>query len=175
VIRIVKNVAIVLSLLTGGCTGIPKGIDAVEGFALEQYLGRWYEIARLDHSFERGLSRVTAEYSLDDAGRVTVVNRGYRADSGEWKSVTGTARFAGSDRRGHLLVSFFPPFAASYVIIELDRQGYRYALVCGPNRDYLWILSRAPALDSAIRHRLVARAEELGFPVDELLYIEHGE
>jgi apolipoprotein D and lipocalin family protein len=106
---------------------------------------------------------------------VTVVNRGYRADSGEWKSVTGTARFAGSDRRGHLLVSFFPPFSASYVIIELDHQDYRYALVCGPNRDYLWILSREPVLDSTTRNQLVARAEGLGFPVDELLFIDHGE
>ena len=174
-IRIVKNLAMVLCVLTGGCTGIPKGIAAVEDFALERYLGRWYEIARLDHSFERGLSRVTAEYRLGEAGRLTVVNRGYRADTGEWKSVTGTARFAGSDRRGHLLVSFFPPFAASYVIIELDQQDYRYALVCGPNRDYLWILSREPVLDSSTRNQLVARAEGLGFPVDELLFIDHGE
>ncbi len=174
-IRIAKYLAMVFFVLTGGCTGIPRGIEAVEGFVLERYLGRWYEIARLDHSFERGLSRVTADYSLGEAGRVTVVNRGFREDSGEWESVTGTARFAGSDRRGHLLVSFFPPFSASYVIIELDSEDYRHALVSGPNRDYLWILSREPTLDSATRHRLVARAEELGFPVDELLYIEHGE
>ncbi|MEO1245173.1 MAG: lipocalin family protein [Pseudomonadota bacterium] len=161
------------SLLLTACTGIPKGIEAVDDFELEPYLGTWYEIARLDHRFERGLSNVTATYSLRDDGGVNVVNRGYRTDKGEWDSAEGKAYFVGDNNVGRLKVSFFGPFYGAYNIFELDRENYRYAVVAGPNRSYLWILARDPSLPDTVLDRLIGRAAELGFATEELILVEH--
>ena len=161
-------------LIIAGCTGAPDGVDVVDGFELDRYLGTWYEIARLDHRFERGLSNVTAEYSLRDDGGVAVLNRGYRADKGEWDEASGKAYFIGDADVGQLKVSFFGPFYGGYNIIELDKDDYRYSLVAGPDRSYLWLLARSPDLDEATVERLVAKAAELGFPTDELIYVEHA-
>ncbi|WP_082888473.1 lipocalin family protein [Marinobacter sp. LQ44] len=109
-----------LLLLLTGCTGLPKGIEPVTGFDQDRYLGTWYEIARLDHSFERSLSQVTADYTLNDDGSIKVINRGYNAEKGEWKEAQGRAKFVGDSEVGHLKVSFFGPFYASYVVFELD-------------------------------------------------------
>jgi len=167
----------VLTLLAGigqsGCMGVPDGVNVVEGFELERYLGTWYEIARLDHRFERGLTNVTANYSLRDDGGIAVVNRGYRAGEEAWDDATGKAYFVGEPDVGRLKVSFFGPFYGAYNIIELDRDEYRYAMVAGPNRDYLWILARSPELDPDITAALVDKAAKLDFPVDELIYVEH--
>ena len=156
-----------------GCMGVPDGVEVVDDFELDRYLGTWYEIARLDHRFERGLTNVTATYSLRDDGGVAVVNRGYRAEQGEWNDATGKAYFVGEPDAGRLKVSFFGPFYGAYNIIELDRDEYRYSMVAGPNRDYLWILSRSPKLDSDITAALVDKAGKLDFPVDELIYVDH--
>jgi apolipoprotein D and lipocalin family protein len=163
---------LLLSLLTG-CVGIPKGVAPVDNFELERYLGRWYEIARLDHSFERGLSRVTAEYSLRKDGGVRVVNRGWSAAKGEWQQAEGRAYFVEGPERGYLKVSFFGPFYGSYVVFELDHQNYRYALVCGPDTSYLWLLARDPEIDPKLRDSLIARAAALGFATDKLIHVEH--
>ena len=64
---------LLLSLMLTACTGIPEGVEPVTGFELDRYLGKWYEIARLDHSFEEGLTSVTAEYSLHEDGHVQVI------------------------------------------------------------------------------------------------------
>ncbi|WP_445468635.1 lipocalin family protein [Marinobacter shengliensis] len=109
-----------LLLLLSGCTGLPKGIEPITGFDQDRYLGTWYEIARLDHSFERGLSQVTAEYTLNNDGSIKVINRGYNAEKGEWKEAQGRAKFVGDSNVGHLKVSFFGPFYGSYVVFGLD-------------------------------------------------------
>lgn len=163
-----------VALLLGACTGAPEGVDPVRGFELDRYLGTWYEIARLDHSFERGLVDVSARYSRRDDGGVQVVNRGYSPEKGEWREAVGRAAFVAGEDVGHLKVSFFGPFYGAYVIIELDREGYQYALVAGPDRDYLWLLARTPSLDPALVERLVARAAALGFATDRLIYPGHG-
>jgi len=98
----------------------------------ERYLGRWYEIARLDHSFERGMSRVTAEYRKRDDGGIEVINRGYLADSKAWKEARGKAYFVDGSDKGYLKVSFFGPFYGSYVVFELDAKDYRYAWSAAP-------------------------------------------
>ena len=157
----------------GACTGVPEGVPVVEDFDLDRYLGTWYEIARLDHSFERGLEKVTADYSLRDDGGVHVVNRGYDAAKGEWDEAIGKAYFVGSRDTGQLKVSFFGPFYGGYNIVELDRQNYEYSMVAGPNRSYLWILARSPDIDRATLDSLVGRAASLGFPADELIFVEH--
>lgn len=156
------------------CTGIPPGIEPVGDFDLERYLGTWYEVARFDHRFERGLTNVTATYTRRGDGGVDVVNRGYRAAKATWDSAEGKAYFVGDSDVGRLKVSFFGPFYGAYNIFELDRENYRYAMVAGPNRSYLWILAREPNLSAAIVERLVAHAALLGFDTARLIYVEHG-
>jgi apolipoprotein D and lipocalin family protein len=159
--------------LQSGCTGAPGGVTVVTGFEIDRYLGTWYEIARLDHSFERGLSAVTADYSLRDDGGVRVVNRGYNEKSGEWDEAIGKAYFVGASDVGQLKVSFFGPFYGGYNIIELDKSGYQYSLVAGPDRDYLWILSRTSQMQPDVLRSLVNKASELGFATDALIFVEH--
>ncbi len=159
-------------LLLAACTSVPDGLMPVRGFDLERYLGRWYEIARLDHSFERGLSRVTADYSRRDDGGLRVVNRGFNADRGEWVEAEGRAYPLGAGDVGSLKVSFFGPFYGGYHVIALDPD-YRWALVAGPNREFLWILARAPSLPAEVYQELVATAADAGFPVAELIEVAH--
>ncbi len=168
---------IVLSavLLLSACVGLPDNVTPVQNFELQRYLGKWYEIARLDHSFERGLSNVTAQYSLRDDGGVTVVNRGYSKTKGSWKDAQGKAFFVRENTEGYLKVSFFSIFYGAYVVVELDQQGYQYALVSGPNKSYLWVLSRTPNLNPDVYQRLLAKASALGFATDELILVEHNE
>jgi apolipoprotein D and lipocalin family protein len=162
--------AILLSL--AGCTSVPEGIEPVEDFDLERYLGTWYEIARLDHFYERGLSKVTAQYSKRDDGLVKVVNRGYSAEDGEWKEIVGRAKPVESASRGHLQVSFFGPFYASYVIFELD-EDYRYAFVTSRTKGALWLLSRTKTVDDSVLAKFRERTRELGFDTEKLIMVEH--
>ncbi|MEQ8206305.1 MAG: lipocalin family protein [Woeseia sp.] len=170
---VAASIAVLVGISQSGCVGTPEGVEPVAEFELNRYLGKWYEIARLDHRFERGMSNVTATYSMRDDGGVSVVNRGYKDSDGEWNDATGKAYFVGDADVGQLKVSFFGPFYGGYNIIELDKDRYQYALIAGPDRDYLWILARAPSLDPAISSRLVAKARALGFPTDELIYVDH--
>jgi apolipoprotein D and lipocalin family protein len=158
-----------------GCTGLPEGIYPVKGFVLDRYLGKWYEIARLDHSFERGLDNVTAEYSLRDEGGVKVINRGYSAAENKWKEAEGKAYFVRGHDEGYLKVSFFGPFYGSYVVFELDKENYQYAFVTGNDRSYLWLMARSPSVSKALMDRFIARSKELGFDSDNLLFVEHNQ
>lgn len=167
-----KKLSTTLLLLLSGCVGLPENVQPVENFNLNKYLGTWYEIARLDHSFERGLSRVTAHYSLREDGGVKVVNRGYSAEKKAWKEAQGRAYFVKGSDQGFLKVSFFGPFYGSYVIFDLDHDAYRYALVCGPNKSYLWLLARTPQLDDALKAALVGKAAALGFDTRRLIFVE---
>ncbi|MBU40692.1 lipocalin family protein [Marinobacter sp. LM1] len=164
---------IVLLFLMTGCTGVPKGIEPVTGFDQQRYLGTWYEIARLDHSFEEGLSQVTAEYSLNNDGSIKVINRGYNAEAGEWKEAEGRAVFVGDSDVGHLKVSFFGPFYASYVVFELDDQ-YTTAYITGYDRDYLWLMSRTPEVSDEVLDAFKERAEAEGFELGELIVVEQS-
>ena len=155
-----------------GCTGIPDGIEPVDNFELEPYLGTWYEIARLDHSFERGLSNVTANYSLRDDGGVAVVNRGYRTDKGEWDEAKGKAFFIDDTSVGRLKVSFFGPFYGAYNVFALG-ENYEYSMVAGPDRSYLWILAREPQVSQELLDDLIAKAEAAGYDTSELIFVEH--
>jgi apolipoprotein D and lipocalin family protein len=162
-----------MSIFFMGCVGIPDNITPVKGFDIERYKGTWYEIARLDHSFERGLEKVTAEYSARADGGITVVNRGFDPRSGIWKKAVGKAYFVGDPHEGRLKVSFFGPFYGGYNIIALDESGYSYALVCGPDTSYLWILAREPHLDESIKSGLVQKAKAFGFETGKLIYVRH--
>jgi apolipoprotein D and lipocalin family protein len=159
-------------LLLSGCSGVPKGLYPVTDFDVNKYLGHWYEIARLDHSFERGLTEVTADYRKLPDGRIEVINRGFDSKKNKWKEVKGVARFQGKTDIASLEVSFFWPFYGAYNVLVLDPL-YRYAMVAGPNRKYLWILARDRKLDAATQATLVERAKSWGFATDELIYVEH--
>ena len=106
--------AMLLALV--GCTGIPEGVTPINNFNIKKYQGKWYEIARLDHSFERGLNKVSAEYKIKENGDVQVINRGYHSEDKEWNEAEGVAKFVDSTNNGHLKVSFFGPFYGSYII-----------------------------------------------------------
>ncbi len=169
-----KKLCLLLAFVLAGCMGMPSGVQPVSSFQAERYLGTWYEIARLDHSFERGMSRVTAQYRKRDDGGLDVINRGYLADEKMWKQVEGKAYFVERPDLAYLKVSFFGPFYGSYVVYELDQKDYRYALVSGPDRSYLWLLARSPTLDAATRDRLVARAAAAGFDTSKLIFVDHS-
>ena len=158
------------ALVLAGCAPSSAHIAAVRDFDVSKYLGKWHEIARLPHRFERGLERVTAEYRAASDGSITVVNRGFR--DGEARSVNGRAKLKSPGdptRPGELRVSFFGPFYADYRIIELAPDG-RYAVVTGSTMDYLWILARRPHLDPADLAGITARLRGLGFAVDDFEY-----
>jgi len=160
-------------LLLSGCVGIPKGLKPVSGFDVNRYMGKWYEIARLDHRFERGLSHVSADYALANDGSVTVINKGYDAQKDQWKEIQGRALFVGSDTVGQLKVSFFGPFYGGYNVIALDKEHYQYALVCGPDRSYLWILARSTTLPESVLKELLTSAKNMGFDTDQLIFVAH--
>ncbi len=162
----------ILALLgLAACSGstLPANVRPVSDFQLDRYLGKWYEIARLDHRFERGLDKVSAEYSLREDGGVRVINRGFNTATGKWQQAEGRAYFVENPQIGHLKVSFFGPFYGAYGIFELDPD-YRYALVSGPDTSYLWLLARTPRIDTATREALLTKAAALGFDTNKLIF-----
>lgn len=167
-----KKVFILIVALLTGCTGIPEGIKAVDGFDVNRYLGVWYEVARLDHRFERGLENVSATYTLRKDGGVDVLNKGYDTKAGEWHQAQGKAYFVEQPDKGRLKVSFFGPFYGGYNIIELDKKAYAYSMVTGPDRSYFWILSRTKQLPEATMQALIEQAKALDFTTDKLIFVK---
>lgn len=156
------------------CSTIPKGAVAVSPFNKEKYLGKWYEIARFDFRFEKNLNNTTAEYSINPNGSIKVDNRGYNTVKGERVQAIGKAKFTRDENTAMLKVSFFGPFYAGYNVIAIDEE-YKYALVCGQNLDYLWILARETSIPPEIKEKYLKIAEDAGFNVSELLWIKHDE
>ncbi len=155
------------------CSTLPERVKAIENFEKNRYLGKWYEIARLDVSFEKNLNNTTAEYSLNEDGTIKVINQGYNTKRQKWTKAVGKAKFIGEENIGRLKVSFFWPFYGSYNVIALDND-YQYALVAGPNLNYLWLLSREAVVPDDIRSEYLKIAEEIGFNTKDLLWIEHN-
>ncbi|MGL5336682.1 MAG: lipocalin family protein [Enterovibrio sp.] len=173
-----KLSAMVMGLVLSACTGVPKGVEPVDNFQLNRYLGTWYEIARLDHSFERGLSDISANYQLDSDGNVAVINKGYNVAQKKWQEAVGKAKFVGDPTFAHLKVSFFGPFYGSYVVFGLDQSDdnfhYQYAFVAGPNHEYLWLLARNPRVSQALIDDFRAIAKQHGFNTEGLIFVKHG-
>jgi apolipoprotein D and lipocalin family protein len=161
---------IVASLVLVSCSGVPESIEPVTGFDLNKYAGKWYEIARLDHRFERGLEKVTATYSINSDGSVRVENRGFSTKSKEWEDAIGKARFAGDTNIGHLKVSFFGPFYGSYIIFDLDKESYQYSFVTG-SQNSLWFLSRTPEVSDELKDKFLSIVQEAGYNTEELIFV----
>ena len=168
-------IILLLPITLLSCDDQQDNLTIIDNIDANQYLGTWYEIARLDHRFERGLQNVTANYVRNEDGTIKVINRGFHAKDNEWNEAEGKARFvdpANKDGtfKGKLEVSFFGPFYAPYNIIELDKPYYNYAMVTS-GKNYLWILSRTPQMAYPIKQHLIAKAKELGFAKDQLIYV----
>jgi len=153
------------------CVSIPKGAKAVTPFQKDRYLGKWYEIARMDFKFEKNLNQVTATYSLNPDSSIKVDNRGYNYVKKEWRGSIGKAKFVKGEDLARLKVSFFGPFYAGYNVIALDAD-YKYALIAGNNLDYLWILSREKTIPANIKENYLMQAERLGYNTSKLIWTE---
>lgn len=160
--------------LLSGCasTSPPPGVSPVSPFDVSRYQGHWYELARLDHAFERGMTDVSATYTPQSDGSIRVLNRGFDTSNGRWQAVTGKALFTGSPSVASLKVSFFGPFYGGYHVAAIDPD-YRWALVVGPNTGYCWILAREKHLGASELERIVARAQALGVDTASLVWVSH--
>jgi len=169
--RVMKHLIVVLMFFClASCAGVPENIKPVSNFDLDKYMGEWYEIVRLDHSFERGLEQVKATYSLNENGFVKVVNKGYSVKKQKWKEAVGKAKLVEGASTGFLKVSFFGPFYGPYVIYELDEPNYQYAFVSS-SKGYLWLLSRTPSVSEEVMDKFIESAEMLGYMKEDLILV----
>lgn len=166
-----KAIIILCVLLLAACSSLPEGVKPVSGFDFDKYQGTWYEIARLDHSFERGLEKVTANYSRNEDGSVRVINKGFALEKGKWKEAEGKAKFAASPDVGHFKVSFFGPFYGPYVIFKLD-ENYQYAYVSS-SKNTLWLLARSPDVSEQVKQDFLSSSKSLGYDTDALIFVNH--
>lgn len=162
----------VSTILLPSCSSIPKSATAVQNFNKEKYLGKWYEIARLDFKFEKNLDNTTANYSLRPDGKIKVTNRGYNFVTKEFKESIGKAKFVGDEQEAKLKVSFFGPFYSGYNVVAIDPH-YKYALVCGKNLKYLWILSRETTIPENIKNSYLEKAKAMGYQIEDLVWVKH--
>lgn len=167
--RLIYALLLSVTLVLTGCSDKkPEKVTAVKNFKLNEYLGTWYEIVRLEHRFEKGMEAISATYSMREDGGVKVLNKGYKTEEKEWSEAEGKAYFVESTDEGFLKVSFFGPFYGSYIVMDTDYE--TYTMISGPDLSYFWILSRTPTLDQKILDRLLAQAKEAGFDTTKLIY-----
>lgn len=168
-------ILITLVFALSSCTNTKNMVDTttVNKLEIEKFLGTWYEIARFDHSFERGLVGVTATYSMRDDGMIKVLNQGYKNSlDGKLSQAIGKAKIPDSNFPGKLKVAFFWIFYADYFVMELDEENYEWAVIGSSSPKYLWILSRKPQMDPAIYQDLIARIEKRGYDLQPLISVE---
>lgn len=171
-----RNAFIYLSLLSAAFMAlqsfkkIPNGVEAVKNFDQQKYLGKWYEIARLDYKWEKNLDHVTATYSLNDNGFIKVDNKGYNFKKGKWEESIGKAKAVKEPTEARLKVSFFGPFYAGYNVVAIDKD-YQYALVIGSSIKYMWILSREKSIPEEIKVKYINKAKAIGVKTEELIWV----
>ncbi len=165
-------VFLLVSFLFAGCsTTLAPDVVPVSNFQADRYLGKWYEVARIDNRFEKGLSQVTAQYTRREDGGIDVVNRGYKAKDEKWKDAVGKAYFVDGPDKGHLKVSFFGPFYGPYVVFDLDSE-YQHSFVTNHNKKYLWLLSRNPKLPQSVKDRFELKVKEMNFNTEKLIWVD---
>ena len=168
-----KFLGLLLFVVVSGCSSstIPPGAKAVENLDKTKYLGKWYEIARLDFYFEKGLNKTSAFYELNSDGSIKVVNRGFDSAKNKWKESVGKAKFVGKETTGMLKVSFFGPFYGGYNILAIDGD-YQYALIAGEELSYLWILSRTKTIPDSIKSKYLQIAQQIGYKTKDLIWVK---
>ncbi|MBT7437781.1 MAG: lipocalin family protein [Cellvibrionales bacterium] len=165
-----KKYFLFILLYTFNCNLAFAEIRPIDNFNISQYLGKWYEIARLDHWFERDMIQVSANYSMLNDGVIKVTNQGLKKPS-KPKVANGKARFVGKRDQGHLKVSFFWPFSTPYIIFELD-DNYQFAYVTSDSKSYLWFLARTPCVSQKLKDDFEEKTNSLGFDLSGLIYVE---
>ena len=164
-----KNALLFLLLcMVCGCTKLTVDNSVVDSLDVNRYLGEWYEIARYDHRFERGMENTRAIYSMRDDGMIDVINTGVK--DGERKESKGKAKL--TDTPALLRVSFFGPFYSDYRVMMLDAD-YQYALIGSGSDDYLWILSRKPLLPDTVKQQVIKEAQRRGYDTSKLIWVKH--
>ena len=158
------------AIMLTGCVSKPDNITPVNNFHADKYLGKWYEIARSDNSFEKGMTNVYAEYSLNKDSTIKVTNSGIDPIKKKRVYANGVAKFVENSNVGYLKVSFFRPFYGAYVIFYLD--DYKYAYVAGPNTNYVWLLSRTPTVPASVKKDFITKTKSLGFDTGSLIWVK---
>ena len=157
------------TVLAAGCAvKVPANIQPVQNFDAAKYMGQWYEIARIDQRFQKGLTQVTAQYSLNPDGTVKVINRGYNAEKKQWKEAEAKAKFVSDPKVGALKVSFFGPFYGGYNVVHLESD-YQVSLVIGEDTDSFWLLSRTPTLPREKVQALLSKAQSMGVDLNKVI------
>lgn len=158
-------------LFISSCSMMPKNSKAVNNFTIGNYLGKWYEVARLENRFERNMTHTTANYTLRNDGKVKVVNSGFDTLKNKQKQAVGKAKFRGAADVAALKVSFFGPFYAGYNVLALD-ENYKYALVAGGSLKYLWILSREKTIPENVKEKYLEIARSVGYDTEALIWVK---
>lgn len=166
---VVVLVLVVIFLVFRYSTSLTVDNSTVRAVDLNRYMGKWYEIARFDHRFERNLEQCTAHYSIQPNGTIQITNQGIK--QGKWHTSIGKGKM--TDQPGVLRVSFFGPFYSDYRIMMLDAN-YNYALIGGESDDYLWILSRTPQLEEDARNEIIQEAERRGYDTHMLIWVKQN-
>jgi len=174
-----KNVLIGGALLAAGAVvlwntrrTIPKRAIAVKPFELDQFLGKWYEVARLDYRFERTKRNTTIEYSLNEDGSLRVVNKGYDYSKRKRLVTIGKAKFIGLSNEAKMKISYFKGLSFGYNVIGIDPE-YKYALVAGEDLHRLWFLSREPEMPDDVKQAFIKKALIIGYDISKLVWVEH--
>lgn len=152
---------------------IPEGAIPVKPFDKNKYLGKWYEIARMDYRFEKNMNNTMAEYSQNSDGSIKVINSGYNYKKQKIERVVGKALFVKDPEEARLKVTFFGPCYSGYNVIAIDTD-YKYALVAGRNLRYLWILSRETTIPEDIKKSYLEKAAEIGYDTSKLVWVKHN-
>lgn len=163
--------AVISFLLLQSCAVKSKNVIAVKNFNSEQYLGKWYEIARFDYFFEKNMDNTTADYALN-YGSIKVINKGFNYKKNKWSSAQGKARFIGPETEAKLKVSFFGPFYGGYNVVAIDKN-YQNAMIYGSSTKYIWLLSRTSKMDNKIKEDFLAKAKRDGYDTSKLIWVKH--
>lgn len=173
-----SKVLLLLSVFLIGTIGIScqtnknnktMNTTTVSNLDVNRFMGSWYEIARYEHSFEKGMTHVKANYSLLPDGTIRVLNSGMK--NGKKKEIEGKARKKkGSNSNSKLEVSFFLWFYSDYFVFELD-DNYQYAVIGSSSDKYLWILSRTPQLPQSTINDLLIKIKKRGYDTSKLYFV----
>lgn len=158
-------------LALAGCADEPLTVDntTVKQLDLKRFMGRWYEIARYDHKFERGMTNVTATYTLLDNGKIEVLNEGMK--DGKHKTANGKGKLPDASEPGKLKVAFFLWFYADYYVLDIVPD-YSYALIGSSSDKYLWIMSRTPSLPKPVLDSLIDNLRRRGYDTSKLIWVK---